>query len=320
MSSQASSSGSSSSGGYPIKEIVTNSGIAKPSGGTVNITGGTNINTIESGNNVLINLDDNISIDEATIGSVNINGNTISTTGTDQDLVLSPNGLGRIDIDYLSQSSILVTDDFSDITDVGIMTDGQLAIGSTGSTPVANTLTAGAGIDITNGPGSITISSSGTGGGGGSFVEWTKIVYRGTGQQSFVMERNKGYICDSNQKPFPSVTRQTPQYPIFLTLPDVAGLSIGDVVAVASVGAVGTVILVPEDVTLIPFSADPSTGFIYLFNPGGIYAAATSSIWIQYLGITIYGQKINPTWQTMKVQGRWIRNSSLPNSGFQALK
>ncbi|HYB56227.1 MAG TPA: hypothetical protein VEK12_08660 [Alphaproteobacteria bacterium] len=43
---------------------------------------------------------------------------------------------------------------------VGPLTNGQLAIGSTGAAPQAATLTAGQGIAITNGPGSITISGA----------------------------------------------------------------------------------------------------------------------------------------------------------------
>jgi hypothetical protein len=46
------------------------------------------------------------------------------------------------------------------------LTNGQLLIGSTGATPVAASLTAGTGITITPGAGSITIASSATGGGG----------------------------------------------------------------------------------------------------------------------------------------------------------
>ena len=45
------------------------------------------------------------------------------------------------------------------------MTNGQVIIGSTGSTPVASTLTAGTNITITNGPGSITINSTAVGSG-----------------------------------------------------------------------------------------------------------------------------------------------------------
>ncbi len=43
----------------------------------------------------------------------------------------------------------------------GSMTDGQLLIGYTGGTPTVATLTAGSGVTITNGAGSITIASSG---------------------------------------------------------------------------------------------------------------------------------------------------------------
>lgn len=46
----------------------------------------------------------------------------------------------------------------------GSLTDGQLLIGSTGATPSVSTLTAGSGISITNGAGSITIAASGSSG------------------------------------------------------------------------------------------------------------------------------------------------------------
>ncbi len=52
---------------------------------------------------------------------------------------------------------------------VGPLTNGQLVIGSTGNAPQAGTLTAGAGIAITNAPGSITIATTGGGSGGGLY-------------------------------------------------------------------------------------------------------------------------------------------------------
>jgi hypothetical protein len=51
------------------------------------------------------------------------------------------------------------------IVESAALTNGQLLIGSTSSAPVATTLTAGSGINIVNGNGSITISSEGAGGG-----------------------------------------------------------------------------------------------------------------------------------------------------------
>lgn len=45
---------------------------------------------------------------------------------------------------------------------VGPLTNGQVIIGSTGNAPQAAYLTAGAGVSITNAPGSVTISATGT--------------------------------------------------------------------------------------------------------------------------------------------------------------
>lgn len=65
------------------------------------------------------------------------------------------------------------------------LTNGQLAIGSTGADPTATTITAGAGVAISNGAGSITISA----GGGG--LSWSVI----TGATQ-VMVVNNGYIAN----------------------------------------------------------------------------------------------------------------------------
>jgi hypothetical protein len=62
--------------------------------------------------------------------------------------------------------------------------NGQTFIGSTGVNPVAATLTAGVGIAITNGAGSITISGSGSGG----WVDQTTA--------SVTMAVNTGYTSD----------------------------------------------------------------------------------------------------------------------------
>lgn len=66
------------------------------------------------------------------------------------------------------------------------MTDGQLLIGNTGNSPTLSTLTAGAGIAITNAGGSITISAGGAG------YNWTEVT--GTSQ---AMSVNSGYIANN---------------------------------------------------------------------------------------------------------------------------
>lgn len=59
--------------------------------------------------------------------------------------------------------SLVVGDASNGLTNLGVATNGQIPIGSTGADPVLATLTAGSGITITNGAGSITIAASGGG-------------------------------------------------------------------------------------------------------------------------------------------------------------
>lgn len=66
------------------------------------------------------------------------------------------------------------------------MTNGQLIMGSTGATPTANTLTAGAGVTITNGAGTITVATSGVG---------TTWIDQTTTPVSIV--KNTGYIANN---------------------------------------------------------------------------------------------------------------------------
>lgn len=68
---------------------------------------------------------------------------------------------------------------------IGQLTNGQMRIGSTGSVPAAATLTAGSGISIANGAGTITISVTGAG------TTWTDVT--GATQTLAV---NNGYVAD----------------------------------------------------------------------------------------------------------------------------
>lgn len=318
MASQMSSSGSSSSGGgNPIKLIVTDSGPgAVPLNGVVNILGGSNINTQEVANNAIINLDDNIVIDSAVISGAN--GLLLVTNQVAGIENLTPNGSGKVKFSYLNGNSIVITQGDFTVTDVGSMTDGQLAIGSTGL-PVANTLTAGPGISITNGPGSITINSTGSGGGG--FINWEKIVYRGSGQQTFTMTKNTGYITDSNQTYILTDT-PNPSYPIFLTLPDAADVEVGDVVCVANVGDANVIVQPPEDDNTVirGFSQlIPGVTYAEVKYPGGLISVNRSTIWLQYIGVQYSsGYQANyPTWQPLRIQGAYTNNSPLPSSSYR---
>lgn len=70
----------------------------------------------------------------------------------------------------LTDHGILLGSGTGAITPLGAATDGQLPIGSTGADPVLATITAGSGISVTNGAGSITIAAT-----GGSLA-WSEIT------------------------------------------------------------------------------------------------------------------------------------------------
>ena len=72
-----------------------------------------------------------------------------------------------------------------------LATDGQVIIGSTAGTPAAATLTAGAGVTITNASNSITIASSG---GGFTWIDATNATYTLAEQTGYVTDRGGGVV------------------------------------------------------------------------------------------------------------------------------
>ena len=120
-------------------------------------------------------------------------------------------GAGTFTADTLTQYSLLLGGATNAIGNLGVLTNGQLAIGSTGADPVAATLTAGTGIGITNAAGSITVAATGGG------ITWTEVT--GTSQAADV---NNGYIGNNAGL-------------VTVTLPDTAAL--GSVVRVVGKGA-----------------------------------------------------------------------------------
>jgi hypothetical protein len=83
-------------------------------------------------------------------------GNNITTSGAGSTLTVNVSGT--------TDTSLLLGNGTGSISSLGAATDGQLPIGSTGVNPVLAALTAGTGINITNGAGSITIDSTVTSG------------------------------------------------------------------------------------------------------------------------------------------------------------
>jgi hypothetical protein len=90
------------------------------------------------------------------------------------------------------------------------LTDGQLLIGVTGNVPLATTLTAGTGISIVNGSGSIIINNN--------YMSWVDVT--GTSQ---TMSANRGYVADNAS----GVTFSLPPAAPFGTLNQIAGRGAG---------------------------------------------------------------------------------------------
>lgn len=113
--------------------------------------------------------------------------------------------------------------------------DGQLPIGNTGSPPTLATLTAGVGITITNGSGSITIDAD------NGAMDWNEITVTGP----TAMAVDNGYIANNAGV-------------VGLTLPATA--SIGDIIKIDGKGAGGWSIGQNAGQTIHFLSQDTTTG------------------------------------------------------------
>ena len=82
------------------------------------------------------------------------------TNALNGDLQFSSN-LPVSGVNVGANSALIVTTSSGVSESTSALTDGQIVIGSTSATPTAATITAGSGITVTNGAGSITIAASG---------------------------------------------------------------------------------------------------------------------------------------------------------------
>lgn len=134
----------------------------------------------------------------------------------------------------ITASAVLVSNSSAVSLWSSSMTNGQLIVGSTGGTPVAATLTAGAGISITNGSGSITIAGTGSG------IGWTEVT--GTSQ---LMTADSGWIANNASL-------------VTLTLPTAA--AVGTAISVVGKGAGGWLIAQNANQIIRISSANTTTG------------------------------------------------------------
>lgn len=111
----------------------------------------------------------------ATNNSINI-----SSSG-----IVKYDGAGTFSADTVTQHDLIIGGASNALTSLAL-TNGQLAIGNTGNDPSAATITAGTGITVTNGAGSITIAGVGAG------LTWSVVT--GTSQTAAI---NNGYIANN---------------------------------------------------------------------------------------------------------------------------
>jgi len=185
-------------------------GTATPSAGNLNILGTAvqGISTSGAGSTVTITA---ATATTAQKGVVELATNAQAIAGTDPNNAVTSAALAAKLGTQTAHSIAIFEGTSSALTALGAATNGQLPIGSTGADPVLATITAGTGISITNGAGSITIASVGEG------LTWQTI----TASQTLAVKN--GYICIS------------PGGALALALPTVS--AVGDIIEVTLDGA-----------------------------------------------------------------------------------
>ncbi|PWU06766.1 MAG: hypothetical protein C5B43_01250 [Verrucomicrobia bacterium] len=185
----------------------------------------------------------------ATANSINANGNGIA--GYD--------GAGTWNASTVTQYSLLLGGaNNHTIANLGVATNGQLPIGSTGGNPVLATLTAGAGMSITNAAGSITLAASG---GGFTYVDQTTDLNP--------LVKSTAYFADK------AASR------LVLTLP--TGATMGDTVVVSGFGAQG-------------WQLNAGTGQTIEFGSSATTVAGSLASTNQYDQVTVVCSPTTTTW------------------------
>jgi len=151
-------------------------------------------------------------------------GNNITITGTATAPIVNVSGT--------TNHSLLVGNATGSINSLGVATNGQLPIGSTGADPVLATLTAGTGISITNGAGSISIAATGT----------TTLTYTNVNTTPYVVLTTDEYLgVDSSGGPIQINLPNAPATGRVFTIKDRTGSAATNNITVTTVGGVVTI-------------------------------------------------------------------------------
>lgn len=195
------------------------------------ITGGTAITITNGAGSITVDAD---AATESAAGIIEIATTAEAIAGTDDTTAITPaklvDKLGALTANGIAYGGGTT----SAVNWLAEATNGQLPIGSTGTAPALTTLTAGNGITITNGAGTITIDSDNSG------MNWTEVT--GTTQ---AMAVDNGYIANNVAL-------------VTLTLPATA--VVGDLVQVDGKGAGGWTVAQNAGQTIHFLAQDTTTG------------------------------------------------------------
>lgn len=124
--------------------------------------------------------------------------------------------IGGTGLNSLTAHGILIGEGTSAVSPI-VLTNGELLIGSTGADPVGATITAGSGISVTNGAGTITIANTGP-----AAFTWSTVT-----SSTQAITANNGYVSNDG------ATLVT------FTLPSVLSTNLGDTFIIVGLGSGG---------------------------------------------------------------------------------
>ncbi len=128
------------------------------------ITAGTAISVTNGAGSITI-ANTGVTAIAGTTNQITASASTGSVTLSVPSTFIAPGSIEvttSLTVDTLTPNGALYATTAGLVTSTSAMTDGQILIGDTGSIPVASTITAGAGVTVTNGAGSITIAADPT--------------------------------------------------------------------------------------------------------------------------------------------------------------
>ena len=272
--------------GGAATNYVTDGGVAMPSGGNLNIVGGTNIATAGAGNTVTLNFSGTLQVASGGTGVTSLTdhgvligsgtgGVSATAVGTDGQ-VLTGNTMNDPTFENigtrsgLTNNAVVLAQGNSAFVASNVGTDGQVLIGATGGVPAFATITSTGGtITITPGANSLNLEATG---GGGTGITWNEVT--GTSQAMLV---NNGYITNNAAL-------------VTCTLPAVA--SVGDVIEVSGKGAGGWKIAQNAGQTIYFGDTNTTTGV------GGSLASTVDRDAIRLVCVTA-----NNDWNVLSVMG-----------------